>query len=59
MMPEGKKHIWNMQMVRESMLKNSLDKRPEVIVFARQHNMPVVTIADLVAYRQAQTRQAS
>lgn len=32
---------------------------PEVIVFARQHNMPVVTIADLVAYRQAQTRQAS
>ena len=32
---------------------------PEVIVFARQHNMPVVTIADLVEYRQAQTRQAS
>ena len=37
----------------------SMAHAPEVIVFARQHNMPVVTIADLVAYRQAQTRQAS
>ncbi len=33
---------------------------PEVIVFARQHDMPVVTIEDLVAYRRAhETRQAS
>jgi len=37
----------------------SMAHAPEVIVFARAHNMPVVTIADLVAYRQAQTRQAS
>ncbi|AYA05611.1 MULTISPECIES: 3,4-dihydroxy-2-butanone-4-phosphate synthase [Rahnella] len=37
----------------------SMAHAPEVIVFARRHNMPVVTIADLVAYRQAQTRQAS
>ena len=37
----------------------SMAHAPEVVVFAREHNMPVVTIADLVAYRQAQTRQAS
>ena len=32
---------------------------PEAIAFAKQHAMPVVTIEDLVAYRQAATRQAS
>lgn len=32
---------------------------PEAIAFAKQHDMPVVTIEDLVAYRQAATRQAS
>ncbi|TKI04904.1 3,4-dihydroxy-2-butanone-4-phosphate synthase [Martelella alba] len=32
---------------------------PEVVVFAKQHDMPVVTIEDLVAYRQSLTRQAS
>ncbi|QCR35015.1 3,4-dihydroxy-2-butanone-4-phosphate synthase [Nissabacter sp. SGAir0207] len=32
---------------------------PEAIVFAKQHDMPVVTIEDLVAYRQNETRQAS
>ncbi|MBS0969107.1 3,4-dihydroxy-2-butanone-4-phosphate synthase [Chimaeribacter arupi] len=32
---------------------------PEAVTFAKQHDMPVVTIEDLVAYRQAQTRQAS
>lgn len=32
---------------------------PEAITFAKQHAMPVVTIEDLVAYRQAATRQAS
>lgn len=37
----------------------SMAHAPEAIVFAKQHNMPVVTIADLVEYRQAQTRQAS
>jgi len=33
---------------------------PEVVVFARQHDMPVVTIDDLVAYRRSkETLQAS
>ena len=32
---------------------------PEAVAFAKQHAMPVVTIEDLVAYRQAATRQAS
>ncbi|MGD8107838.1 3,4-dihydroxy-2-butanone-4-phosphate synthase [Pantoea sp. FN0302] len=33
---------------------------PEAIVFAKQHNMPLVTIEDLIAYRRNQeTRQAS
>jgi 3,4-dihydroxy 2-butanone 4-phosphate synthase len=33
---------------------------PEAIVFAKQHNMPVVTIEDLVAWRRShETRQAS
>ncbi|MBK0032483.1 3,4-dihydroxy-2-butanone-4-phosphate synthase [Erwinia sp. S43] len=32
----------------------------EVVVFAKQHDMPVVTIEDLVAYRRShETRQAS
>ena len=32
---------------------------PEVIVFANKHNMPVVTIDDLVAYRESQEKKAS
>jgi 3,4-dihydroxy 2-butanone 4-phosphate synthase len=33
---------------------------PEAIVFAKQQNMPVVTIEDLVAYRRSnESRQAS
>ena len=33
---------------------------PEAIVFAKQHNMPLVTIEDLIAYRRShETRQAS
>ncbi len=30
----------------------SMARAPEAIVFAKQHNMPVVTIEDLVAWRQ-------
>ncbi|CCP01724.1 3,4-dihydroxy-2-butanone 4-phosphate synthase [Erwinia amylovora Ea644] len=38
----------------------SMAHAPEVIVFARQHDMPVVTIEDLVSYRHSQeTLQAS
>ncbi|MEN4912467.1 3,4-dihydroxy-2-butanone-4-phosphate synthase [Erwinia amylovora] len=38
----------------------SMAHAPEVIVFARQHDMPVVTIEDLVSYRHTQeTLQAS
>ncbi|KFK94110.1 MULTISPECIES: 3,4-dihydroxy-2-butanone-4-phosphate synthase [unclassified Serratia (in: enterobacteria)] len=37
----------------------SMAHAPEVIVFARQHDMVVLTIEDLVAYRQAQERKAS
>ncbi|MFJ5161142.1 3,4-dihydroxy-2-butanone-4-phosphate synthase [Pantoea sp. NPDC088449] len=38
----------------------SMAHAPEAIVFAKQHDMPVVTIEDLVAYRrQRETRQAS
>jgi 3,4-dihydroxy 2-butanone 4-phosphate synthase len=37
----------------------SMAHAPEVIEFANQHKMPVVTIDDLVAYRQAQEQQAS
>lgn len=38
----------------------SMAHAPEVVVFAKQHNMPVVTIEDLVAYRRShETRQAS
>jgi len=32
---------------------------PEVVAFANAHNMPVVTIDDLVEYRQSQTKKAS
>ncbi|EFE96517.1 3,4-dihydroxy-2-butanone-4-phosphate synthase [Serratia odorifera] len=32
---------------------------PEVIAFAKQHEMPVLTIEDLVAYRQMHEKQAS
>ena len=38
----------------------SMAHAPEAIVFAKQHDMPVVTIEDLVAYRrERETRQAS
>ena len=38
----------------------SMAHAPEAVVFAKQHNMPVVTIEDLVAYRRShETRQAS
>ena len=38
----------------------SMAHTPEAIVFAKQHDMPVVTIEDLVAYRrQRETRHAS
>ncbi len=38
----------------------SMARAPEAIAFAQQHDMPVVTIEDLVAYRrQRETRQAS
>ncbi|WP_312666430.1 3,4-dihydroxy-2-butanone-4-phosphate synthase, partial [Pantoea sp. CTOTU49201] len=38
----------------------SMAHAPEAIVFAKQHDMPVVTIEDLVAYRrQRETRHAS
>ncbi|MBN3255250.1 3,4-dihydroxy-2-butanone-4-phosphate synthase [Pectobacterium brasiliense] len=37
----------------------SMAHAPEVITFAKQHNMPVLTIEDLVAYRIAAERKAS
>lgn len=37
----------------------SMARAPEVIAFAKQHGMPVMTIEDLVAYRQAAERKAS
>lgn len=37
----------------------SMAHAPEVIVFAKQHDMPVLTIEDLVAYRVAAERKAS
>lgn len=37
----------------------SMAHAPEVIAFAKQHNMLVLTIEDLVAYRQSQARKAS
>lgn len=37
----------------------SMAHAPEVIAFARQHDMTVVTIEDLVAYRQAHEQKAS
>ncbi|MEB6334309.1 3,4-dihydroxy-2-butanone-4-phosphate synthase [Serratia rhizosphaerae] len=37
----------------------SMAHAPEVIAFAKQHEMAVLTIEDLVAYRQMQEKQAS
>lgn len=37
----------------------SMARAPEVIEFAKQHQMVVLTIEDLVAYRQAQEKKAS
>lgn len=37
----------------------SMARAPECITFAQQHNMAVVTIEDLVAYRQTHERKAS
>ncbi|CAE1150391.1 3,4-dihydroxy-2-butanone-4-phosphate synthase [Serratia rhizosphaerae] len=37
----------------------SMAHAPEVIEFAKQHEMAVLTIEDLVAYRQMQEKQAS
>ena len=37
----------------------SMARAPECIAFAKQHNMAVVTIEDLVAYRQDLERKAS
>ena len=37
----------------------SMARAPVVIAFAKQHGMPVLTIEDLVAYRQATERKAS
>ncbi|UAY91265.1 3,4-dihydroxy-2-butanone-4-phosphate synthase [Pectobacterium polaris] len=37
----------------------SMAHAPEVITFAKQHDMPVLTIEDLVAYRIAAARKAS
>lgn len=37
----------------------SMARVPEVIAFAKQHDMPVLTIEDIVAYRQAAERKAS
>ncbi|CAM3610873.1 3,4-dihydroxy-2-butanone-4-phosphate synthase [Rouxiella silvae] len=37
----------------------SMAHAPEAIAFANGHKMPVVTIDDLVAYRQVQSQQAS
>ncbi|EQC00632.1 3,4-dihydroxy-2-butanone-4-phosphate synthase [Photorhabdus temperata] len=37
----------------------SMARTPEVVQFAKLHNMPVVTIEDLVAYRQAVDLKAS
>ncbi|WON76471.1 3,4-dihydroxy-2-butanone-4-phosphate synthase [Serratia sp. UGAL515B_01] len=37
----------------------SMARAPEVITFAKQHDMPVLTIEDLVAYRQVQEKKAS
>ncbi|MWK13488.1 3,4-dihydroxy-2-butanone-4-phosphate synthase, partial [Escherichia coli] len=37
----------------------TMARAPECITFARLHNMPVVSIEDLVEYRQAHERKAS
>jgi 3,4-dihydroxy 2-butanone 4-phosphate synthase len=38
---------------------SSMARAPECIDFAVKHNMAVVTIEDLVAFRQAHERKAS
>jgi 3,4-dihydroxy 2-butanone 4-phosphate synthase/GTP cyclohydrolase II len=30
----------------------SMARRPELLRFARQHGLPIITIADLIAYRE-------
>lgn len=30
----------------------TMARMPEVLIFAKQHDMPVITIEDLVTYRQ-------
>ncbi|RLR17298.1 3,4-dihydroxy-2-butanone-4-phosphate synthase, partial [Sodalis-like symbiont of Bactericera trigonica] len=37
----------------------SMAHAPEIIAFGRRHNMPVLTIEDLVAYRRALTHEVS
>ena len=37
----------------------SMARAPECVAFARQHNMAVVTIEDLIAYRREHERKAS
>jgi len=37
----------------------TMARAPECIKFAQQHNMAVVTIEDLVAYRREHERKAS
>ncbi|MDF7681869.1 3,4-dihydroxy-2-butanone-4-phosphate synthase [Enterobacteriaceae bacterium ESL0689] len=37
----------------------SMARAPQCVAFARQHNMPVVTIADLIAWRRQHEQQAS
>ena len=37
----------------------TMARAPECIEFANKHNMALVTIEDLVAYRQAHERKAS
>lgn len=37
----------------------TMARMPEVLIFAKQHDMPVITIEDLVTYRQQFTQKAS
>ena len=37
----------------------TMARAPEVVTFAKQHDMPVLTIEDLVAYRREHERKAS
>lgn len=36
----------------------TMARMPEVLIFAKQHDMPVITIEDLVTYRQQFTKKA-